>query len=70
MSELIVIGFDNPVTARAAYDEVLALQSDFIVDLRGVAVVTVDAEGQDPCGNAAENRGHGSGARQSPALNS
>ena len=46
MSELIIIGFDNPVTARAAYDEVLALQSDFIADLKGVAVVTVDAEGK------------------------
>ena len=46
MSELIVIGFDNPVTANAAYREVLAMQSDFIADLRGVAVVTVDAEGK------------------------
>ena len=46
MSELIVIGFDNPVQARAAYDEALALQSDFIAELRGVAVVTVDAEGK------------------------
>jgi uncharacterized membrane protein len=47
MSELIVIGYDNPVKARAAYNEVLALQSDFIVDLRGVAIVTVDAEGKN-----------------------
>ena len=47
MSELIVIGYDNPVHARSAYDEVLALQSDFIADLRGVAIVTVDAEGKN-----------------------
>ena len=46
MSELIVIGFDNPVNARAAYDEAVALQTEFIVDLRGVAIVTVDAEGK------------------------
>jgi uncharacterized membrane protein len=47
MSELIVIGFDNPGQASAAYDEALALQADFIVGgLRGVAVVTVDAEGK------------------------
>jgi uncharacterized membrane protein len=47
MSELIVIGFDNPRQASAAYDEALALQADFIVGgLRGVAVVTVDAEGK------------------------
>ena len=44
MSELIVIGYDNPVQARSAYGEVLALQSDFIANLRGVAIVTVDAE--------------------------
>ena len=47
MSDLIVIGYDNPVHARSAYDEVLALQSDFIVDLRGAAIVTVDAEGKN-----------------------
>ena len=47
MSELIVIGYDNPVHARSAYDEVLALQTDFIADLRGVAIVTVDAEGKN-----------------------
>jgi len=46
MAALIVIGFDNPVKARAAYDEVVALQWDFTVDLRGVAMVTVDAEGK------------------------
>jgi len=46
MSELIIIGYENPVQARSAYDEVVALQSDFIADLRGVAIVTVDAEGK------------------------
>ena len=46
MSELIVIGYENPVRARSAYDEVLALQSDFIADLRGVAIVIVDTEGK------------------------
>ena len=46
MPELIVIGYDNPVQARSAYGEVLALQSDFIANLRGVAIVTVDAEGK------------------------
>jgi len=46
MSELIVIGYDNPVQARSAYEEVMAMQSDFIADLRGMAIVTVDAEGK------------------------
>jgi len=34
MSELIVFGYDNPVQARSAYAEVLALQSDFIATRR------------------------------------
>ena len=28
MSELIVIGYDDPVQARSAYAEVMAMQSD------------------------------------------
>jgi uncharacterized membrane protein len=38
MSDLIVIGYDNPATARQAYEEVQRLQQDFIVDLRGLAI--------------------------------
>ena len=45
MSDLIVIGYDNPQTARQAYEEVQRLQGDFVVDLRGLAVVDVDAAG-------------------------
>jgi uncharacterized membrane protein len=45
MSDLIVIGYDNPQTARQAYEEVQRLQQDFIVDLRGLAIVDVDAAG-------------------------
>jgi uncharacterized membrane protein len=46
MSDLIVIGYDNPNTARQAYEEVLRLQKDFIVDLRGLAIVNVDQDGK------------------------
>ena len=46
MSELIVIGYDDPATATAAYNEVLSLQKDFVVQLQGLAVVNVDAEGK------------------------
>ena len=46
MSELIVIGYDNPVQARSAYDEVITLQSDFIANVRGLAIVTVDDQGK------------------------
>lgn len=46
MSDLIVIGYDDAATARKAYEEVLKLQRDFVVDLRGLAIVDVDAEGK------------------------
>jgi uncharacterized membrane protein len=46
MSDLIVIGYENPQTARKAYEQVQRLQQDFIVDLRGLAIVNVDADGK------------------------
>ncbi|MBO0801868.1 MAG: DUF1269 domain-containing protein [Nocardiopsaceae bacterium] len=46
MSDLIVIGYEDPRTARLAYEEVQRLQQDFIVDLRGLAIVDVDADGK------------------------
>ena len=46
MSDLIVIGYENQQTARQAYVEVQRLQQDFIVELRGLAIVDVDADGK------------------------
>ena len=46
MSDLIVIGYENPQTARRAYEQVQRLQQDFIVDLAGLAIVDVDADGR------------------------
>jgi uncharacterized membrane protein len=46
MSDLIVIGYDNPQTARQAYEQVLRLQQEFVVDLAGLAIVDVDADGK------------------------
>ena len=46
MSELIVIGYDNHEQATSAYNEVLAMQGDFVVELQGLAIVNVDAEGK------------------------
>ncbi len=46
MSELIIIGYDDHETAGKAYDKVLELQRDFVVDLNGLAVVRVDADGK------------------------
>jgi uncharacterized membrane protein len=46
MSDLIVIGYEDPQTARQAYEQVQRLQQDFIVELRGLAVVDVDADGK------------------------
>jgi uncharacterized membrane protein len=44
MSDLIVIGYEDPQTARRAYEEVQRLQRDFIVDLRGLVDVDVDVD--------------------------
>ena len=46
MSELIVIGYDDQAVANEAYEQVLSLQKDFVVQLSGLAVVEVDAEGK------------------------
>jgi uncharacterized membrane protein len=46
MSDLIVIGYENPQTAQQAYEQVQRLQRDFVVDLRGLAIVNVDADGK------------------------
>jgi uncharacterized membrane protein len=46
MSDLIVIGYENPETARQAYEQVQRLQRDLVVDLRGLAIVHVDADGK------------------------
>jgi uncharacterized membrane protein len=46
MSDLIVIGYEDPQTARRAYEQVQRLQQDFVVELRGLAIVDVDADGK------------------------
>jgi uncharacterized membrane protein len=46
MSDLIIIGYDDPQTARRAYEQVLALRESLVVELRGLAIVTVDADGK------------------------
>jgi uncharacterized membrane protein len=45
MSDLIVIGYDDATSARKAYEQVLKLQQEFIIELRGLAIVDVDADG-------------------------
>jgi len=46
MSDLIVIGYENPQSARQAYEQVQRLHHDFIVGLHGLAVVDVDNDGR------------------------
>ena len=46
MSDLIVIGYENPQTARQACGQVQRLHQDFVVELRGLAIVDVDADGR------------------------
>ncbi|MFE5716677.1 DUF1269 domain-containing protein [Streptomyces sp. NPDC056501] len=45
MSELIVIGYDDPAVAEEAFGTVQELQRDYVVHLNGLAVVSVDADG-------------------------
>jgi uncharacterized membrane protein len=46
MSDLIIIGYDDHDTAQHAYQRVIDLQKDLVVDLTGLAVVTVDDQGK------------------------
>jgi uncharacterized membrane protein len=46
MSDLIIIGYDDHGTAKKAFERVIELQNDHVVDLTGLAVVTVDADGK------------------------
>jgi uncharacterized membrane protein len=46
MSELIVIGYDDPTVAHNAYSAVQNLQNDYVVNLTGLAIVSVDEEGK------------------------
>ncbi|MFD6247645.1 DUF1269 domain-containing protein [Streptomyces roseolus] len=46
MSELIVIGYEDPAVAEEALGTVQDLQRDQVVGLNGLAVVSVDAEGR------------------------
>lgn len=47
MAELIVIGYDDEAVARQAYDRVMQLNHDMIVELQGLALVTQDTEGKN-----------------------
>lgn len=46
MSELIIIGYDDHTVAERASEKVLELRRDFVLDLTGLAVVRVDADGK------------------------
>ncbi|MEU6854529.1 DUF1269 domain-containing protein [Actinacidiphila alni] len=46
MSELIVIGYDDHAVAENAYSAVQTLQNDYVVNLTGLAIVSVDEDGK------------------------
>lgn len=46
MSELIVIGYDDPAVAKKAFKAVQELNNNHVVELGGLAVVTVDQDGE------------------------
>jgi uncharacterized membrane protein len=47
MSDLIIIGYDEEATGRKAYEEVLKLNEDMVVQLEGLAIVTMDENGKN-----------------------
>ncbi|MEV4429780.1 DUF1269 domain-containing protein [Streptomyces sp. R-07] len=46
MSELIVLGYEDRAVADKAFAAVLKLRDDHVVELSGLAVVTVDQDGK------------------------
>ena len=46
MSDLIVIGYPDEETAEKAWDELVKLQQDFLVDLEDAAIVRRDRKGR------------------------
>ncbi|KUL28146.1 DUF1269 domain-containing protein [Actinoplanes awajinensis] len=46
MSDLIIIGYEDHDTAVRAYEQIIDLNKDHIVELTGLAVVNVDSEGK------------------------
>ncbi|MEV6495456.1 DUF1269 domain-containing protein [Actinoplanes sp. NPDC051633] len=46
MSDLIIIGYDDHDTAKKAFERVIELHNDHVVDCTGLAVVTVDDDGK------------------------
>lgn len=66
MADLIVIAYDTEEQAEAAYEKVQQLNDDLIVQLAGLALVKVDAEGKTkveyPGGNSSVGLGAAGGA--------
>ena len=46
MSELIIIGYDDPSVANQAFRAVQKMKKDSVVDFSGLAVVSVDEHGE------------------------
>jgi uncharacterized membrane protein len=47
MSDLIVIGYPDHDSAQQAYNKALELQGDMVLNLSGLALVTVDQDGKN-----------------------
>ncbi|MFF1508672.1 DUF1269 domain-containing protein [Streptomyces sp. NPDC058326] len=57
MSELIVLGYDDRAVANRAFAEVQELERDQVLDLTGLAVVSVDANGETHVDTPARREG-------------
>ncbi|MGA5193050.1 DUF1269 domain-containing protein [Streptomyces exfoliatus] len=57
MSELIVLGYDDRAVANRAFATVQELERGHVVELTGIAVVTVDADGETHVDTPARREG-------------
>lgn len=62
MADLIVISFDTPSDAEEAYKTIQKLQRDLVVELTGLALVTVDNDGKTHVHHAGPQGSVGVGA--------
>ncbi|MCX4985305.1 DUF1269 domain-containing protein [Streptomyces sp. NBC_00572] len=57
MSELIVLGYDDRAVANRAFDAVQKLEGSHVIELTGLAIVSVDADGKTHVDTPARRKG-------------
>ncbi|WP_328940754.1 DUF1269 domain-containing protein [Streptomyces sp. NBC_00250] len=57
MSELIVLGYEDRAVANRAFDAVQKLEGSHVIELTGLAIVSVDADGKTHVDTPARRKG-------------